>query len=220
MAKIWFERYIEKCIEIYGIHSIVSNTHNLNHIIDDVEKIGNLSEISAYPYENRLQFLKSRIKQKRLPLEQITRRIAEISLDYEQLYDYDTSKNGKFPHFKYPYVLDNKEVYKEIAINSDCTLSTNRNADSWFLTSFNTIVLMEYAVPTVEGAIIYGSPIMNAEDFFRKPISSSRLNIFMSNGITEPILPFKLDSIKSKMLCLSHDYNFVFIPLLHTLKNI
>lgn len=220
LAKIWFERYIEKCIEIYGIHSIVSNTHNLNHVIDDVEKIGNLNEISAYPFENRLQFLKARIKQKRLPLEQITRRIAELSLDYEQLYDYDSSKNEIFPHFKYPYALDNKQVYKEIALSSDCTLSTNRNADSWFLTTSNDIVLMNYALPRDDNAIIYGFPILNAVDFFRQPVSSSRLNIYMSNGITASIKPFSLECIKSKMLCLPYDSNFVFLPLLHTLKNI
>lgn len=220
VAKVWFERYIEKYVEIYGIHSIVSNTHNLNHVVGDVEKFGNLNEISAYPYENQLQFLKSRIKQKRLPLEQITRRIVELYIDYEQLYNYDSSKNEAFPHFKYPYVLDNNQVYKEIAINSGCTFSTNRNADSWFLTSSNTIVMMKYALPTVEGTIIYGSPIINTNDFFRQPISSSRLNIFMSNGIAGPVHPFKLDSIKSKMLCLSHDSNLVLIPLLHTLKNI
>lgn len=194
--------------------------HNLNHVVADVEKFGNLNEISAYPFENRLQFLKSRIKRKNLPLEQIARRIAEISLDYEQLYDYDLSKNVMFPHFKYPFVLDNNEVYKEIALNIDCTLSTNRKADSWFLTCSNKIVLMNYAVKTVEGAIIYGSPILDTEDFFRQPISSSRLGIFMSNGITGPILPFEMNSIKSKMLCLSYNSNFIFMPLLHTLKNV
>lgn len=220
MAKIWFNEYIEECIEIYGIHSIVSNMHNLNHFIDDIEKFGNLNEISAYPYENRLQFLKSRIKQQRLPLEQITRRIVELSMDYDQLYDYDVSENDRYPHFKYAYMLDDNQVYKEIAINSEFTLSGARNADGWFLTSTKQLVSMQYAIQTDEGAFVYGLPIINVENFFRLPVSSQRLNIFMSNGVTGPLSAYKADMIKSKMLCLSHESNFVFMPLLHSFKDI
>lgn len=75
IAKKWFDQYIEGCIEIYKKHSIGSNVHNLTHIVDDVKRFGCLSSISAYPFENRLHFLKLRLKQPKLPLEQITRRI-------------------------------------------------------------------------------------------------------------------------------------------------
>lgn len=32
VAKLWFNRYIERCIDIYGVHSLVSNIHNLTHV--------------------------------------------------------------------------------------------------------------------------------------------------------------------------------------------
>lgn len=69
MANEWLRRYVEGNIDIYGIHSISSNVHNLIHIFDDVNRFGHLNSLSTYPFENRLNFLKSRIKQKYLPLQ-------------------------------------------------------------------------------------------------------------------------------------------------------
>lgn len=51
IAKELFDEYIENYIQIYGIDDIGSNVHNLSHIVDDVNRFGNLSEISTYEFE-------------------------------------------------------------------------------------------------------------------------------------------------------------------------
>lgn len=213
-AQNYFDKFIEGCANIYGNHSIVSNVHNLTHVVDDVKLFGNLNTISAYPFENRLHFLKLRLKQKRLPLQQITRRIVELSLDYDQLYVNRFAQNMTFPQFSFAYMLDDVQVYKTLNMDSGCTLSSIRKADSWFLTKKFEIVQMEYATQTT----IHGYPIIQKDNFFSKPVSSKFLNIFKSDGVVGPKKSFGLDEILAKMICISHDKEFVFLPLLHTLK--
>lgn len=216
IAKMWFDEYIEEYINIYGIHSIGSNIHNLCHIFFDIEKFGSLLDISTYPFENRLQFLKSRLKQPRLPLQQITRRLVELSLDYDQLYT-RMNEQATFPKLRLSYKLDNTLVYKEIQINSKFTISTVRKADSWFLTNKNDIVMMKYALERGNEILIYGVSVCCKEDFFIQPVSSSRLKIFESSGDTTDIRSFEYHTVKAKMICLSSGMKFVFMPLLHTL---
>lgn len=145
IAKTYFERYVERFGDIYGIHGIGSNVHLLTHVYDDVKLFGNLNSISAYPFESRLNFLKLRLKQPKLPLEQITRRVIELSLDYDQLYT-QNFETDIFPKLKYSDTLNGTNIYKEIAIDSGCTFSTNRCADSWILTIYTEIVQMKYVV--------------------------------------------------------------------------
>lgn len=219
IADGWFKKYIEEYISIYGEESIGSNLHNLSHVFHDVRKFGNLMDVSTYPFENRLQFLKSRVKQPNLALQQITRRLVELSLDYDQLYTTGSSKKPSFPQLRFPYKMNNELVYKEVQIDSGCTISITKQSDSWFLTTCNDIVLMKYAIGHENGILIYGATIKTKEDFFEQPVSSKFLHIFKSDGETGPITPFHLQTIKSKMICLSHKSDFIFMPLLHTLKS-
>ena len=50
IAKQLMEDFIEQYIHIYGIDSVSSNVHNLCHVVNDVKKFGNLSQISSYPF--------------------------------------------------------------------------------------------------------------------------------------------------------------------------
>lgn len=215
VARIYFRNYIEECINMYGIHSIGSNIHNLSHVVDDVDRFGSLSDISTYPFENRLQFLKSRSKQPNLPLQQITRRIVELSIDFDELYS--GPEKQVYPQLRSSSKIDENVVYGEIIVNFDWKLSTTRDADSWFLTIDNDIVKMKHAVSSNNEIIVYGLPISNKGNFFTQPVSSMKLDIFASDGCTDPLRAFKFESIKSKMICFPINTGFVYIPLLHTM---
>lgn len=217
IAKNYFKQYIEGFINIYGIHSISSNIHNLCHVVDDVQRFGCLSDISTYPFENRLQFIKSKLKQRNLPLQQITRRIVELSLDYDVLF-MDNEKKLNYPQLKNAYKFENNLVYGEVVISSEWALSTKRCADSWFWTSANDIALMKYAVLSNDEIIIHGCPLVKKENFFTQPVSSMRMQIFQSDGCIGPLSSFKLENIKAKMIRLPVRSDFVFMPLLHTIS--
>lgn len=219
IAKDWFNQYVEEYINIYGSGSIGSNLHNLNHVCDEVERYGCLMSISTYPFENKLQFLKSKVKQPNLVLQQITRRLVELSLDYEQLYTaVNSSKNSNFPQLQFAYKLDNTSVYKALQIDSECTISSVKKSNSWFLTTCREIVSMKYALAHENEILIYGTPIIKKDNFFTYPVSSKYLDIYKSDGETGPVKVYNLQTIKSKMIYLPDESDFVFMPLLHTLK--
>lgn len=218
IARKWFVNYIEGCISLYGEHSISSNVHNLAHVVDDVKEFGCLQDISTYPFENLLQFIKLRVKQKNLPLEQVTRRLIELSPDYNRL-DMQFS-DPIFPQAKHCFILDGEQVFREVIIDSNFTLSTKKRSDSWFLTYNGDVVLMKY-VTTIDykNIMIHGITLKSKTDYFIFPISSTKLDIYKSDGeLNIDILEFNLQSVKAKMMCLPIDQDSVFIPLLHTIK--
>lgn len=216
IAKIWFEQFIEEYKDIYGENSIGSNVHNLIHVFDDLQEFGSLNAVSTYPFENRLQFLKSRLKQRRLPLQQITRRLAELSIDYDQLYTLNPSKPSTLPQLRSPYKIGNTIAFKEI-VHSKYIISSVKK-DSWFLTVDNYIVSMQYATTTTEGKIlIHGLPVKEKSNFFVQPCSSEFLNIYKTTAEMDTLRSFEYQAVKAKMICLPSGENFVCMPLLHTL---
>lgn len=70
-------KFVLKAAEIYGDDFIVYNVHSILHLCTDVQRYGPLERYSCFPFENYLQFLKRRIRSKKLPLQQVCNRIAE-----------------------------------------------------------------------------------------------------------------------------------------------
>ncbi|GAB0086309.1 uncharacterized protein DMENIID0001_003440 [Sergentomyia squamirostris] len=71
------EEFVKGFMDIYGQDSINSNLHNLIHVMDDVKHLGPLPEISTYPFENRLSYIKKMVHTGNLPLAQLSRRLIE-----------------------------------------------------------------------------------------------------------------------------------------------
>lgn len=218
LAQKWFDDYIEGCINLYGEYSISSNVHNLTHLVNDVKQCGSLQDISAYQFENLLQTIKLKIKQKNMPLEQVTRRLIELSQNHNTMIR--PTEEKKHAQVKYPYSLNGNQVFKEVAF-SNFVLSNRKHSDSWFLTNSRDIVFMKYATfIDSENIFIFGTTLKSKINYFFFPISSTHLDIYMSNGeMNTQIEKFELKSIKAKLVCLPNDQvTSVFIPLLHTIK--
>uniref|UniRef100_A0A1B0EYU1 Uncharacterized protein n=1 Tax=Phlebotomus papatasi TaxID=29031 RepID=A0A1B0EYU1_PHLPP len=71
--------YVELYKKIYGKDYIISNVHNLVHIVDDVKRFGILQTISSYPFENELYKIKNLLRTGHKPLQQVAKRIIEKS---------------------------------------------------------------------------------------------------------------------------------------------
>lgn len=82
-ARIYFSQFCEIFFKIYGSTAVVSNIHNVCHISDDVDQFGPLPETSTYPFEDYLHTIKSRVQATNDPIEQIARRLIEISQNLE-----------------------------------------------------------------------------------------------------------------------------------------
>lgn len=99
--------YIEQYIQIYGIDSITSNVHNLCHLVDDVKRFGPLPNISAYPFENRLSYIKRLVRNGNRPLAQFAKRLNKLS----------HAKNQKKIKIIYPHLSRECKTSKKISFN-------------------------------------------------------------------------------------------------------
>lgn len=215
-AKELFYQYIETYININGIHSVTSNIHNLCHVADDVECFGELGSISAYPFENALYQLKLRLKKCDKPLEQISRRLEELS---QTIIPYSFDKNKYIPELKCKFVLSEAphlQTFHQIHYSSTAMLS-NVKKNCWFLTQNDKIVHFKYAVYKNEKYFICGQPLKTTTNFFEQPFRSCYLNIYISD--CEPLEAqfYELNSIQAKLFALPYADKYVFIPLIHTL---
>lgn len=216
-----FEAFCINFKKIYGCDAVVSNIHNISHIYEDVNRFGSLCEISTYPFENHLRDIKLRIQPSKTPINQITRRLAEMFLDQPaKKINFDIIRHEKHywaPEFKYGYKDSNESVYRFIQITPNVFLSTKRIADRWFITKYGDIVEMKHASFTNNSYFITGVPIKTKNDFFTLPFASSKSDIFVSNGEKGVEKMYHFKDIKAKMMCLSYEEDFVFIPMLHSL---
>lgn len=118
MPKKMFETYIQQYAEIYGRHSIGSNVHILQHITEDMTQnnVGNLMDISTYKYENTLRNLGFKVKHCNLPLEQVARRVHELSLLQKTKYKQIIHEQVKefIPQMHHEVKFENQTVYNQM----------------------------------------------------------------------------------------------------------
>lgn len=221
-----FNDYIEQYIEIYGAHTISSNVHNLAHVTDDVIRFGNLNNISTYPYENRLGMLKNKLKKCNKPLEQIARRVAEIKLVIENESNSAPASLNERTWSSFPKLKDSmrshRNSFSTIIFQNSYRLSTKKFGDKWFLikaTGGTRIIEMTRVVQNQTHILIFGKTVCEKLNFFETPFSSSKISIYISNGETDEELSYSLDSVVCKMVCLTYQRKFIFIPLVHTFTN-
>lgn len=227
VAEALLNDYLEGCIDIYGIDSITSNFHAVCHIIDDLKTYNaTLVDISTFPNENELGTLKHLVRNGREPLSQIARRVSELSHQHGTAPDKDKIVLSRI--INNTNLLnddDSIEKYSSVCIRDEYFLQNNMK-NGWFLTKQNEIAFMNYAFYKNKDILISASIIKKKSDFFATPFSSSKLDIFASDGLVENnkcVPNFKdsveittLTDIKCKFFMLFYKQKLVFLPLLHT----
>lgn len=210
--------YIEQYITIYGIDSINSNVHNLCHMVNDVKKFGPLPNFSAYPFENRLGYIKRLLRNGNRPLPQIAKRLGElsdneISIKNEKKFPFLSNEQKNIVH----PVKDCKNIFNSIEIQLGFHLKTDER-NQWFMTNNNIIVKMINATEFHEELYIFGQSIKKLKEFFERPIKSSKLNIYCSDALQfNPASLYKICDIKCKLFSIPYKQNLVFVPIIHTL---
>lgn len=221
LARVLFSKYCDNFISIYGSSSIVSNIHNISHIVDDVESIGTLPEMSTYPFENFLRDIKIRTRPSNAPLQQVTRRLVELAQNVDSkpinLDMIRFERRFWCPAMKY----ENKDFgcgcYKFIQITPNVCLSSRKIGDSWFITLKKEMVQMKYATQIGSSFFICGNELEQKTDFFSKPYSSNLTDIYLCSEKRSNDKLYAINEIKAKMICIPSENQFVMIPLLHSL---
>lgn len=233
VASKLFKIYVERYESIYGRHNIGSNIHNLIHIVDDMENCGvkNLMEISTYKFENTLRMLGLKLKHSNKPLEQIVCRTIEqntLESNLQSTESHEIDQSEKFePKVSCGCNFENTKVFKKIEIAPNLFLSSKTSSNAWFLVKNSKvdkhIVKLEYIETFhLNNKIdfrLYGRIIKKKDCFFQNPIKSTNLDIYESDAELEiEKKTFSVDCVVAKMLCLSYQKKFIFIPILHSLE--
>lgn len=225
IAEQMFISFVQIYGQLYGEHSIGSNVHLLSHIVEDmnVQNVDSLMQLSTYKYENQLRLLGMKLRHGFLPLEQVSRRIIEMS----QIRHKSNKCNPLVVENFVPQLLyQNKQMlneteisYKTIKIHPNIILSSKKSNDSWFITKNDQIIKMECAKFEDNKYLIEGTVIANKTNLFRSPINSIKLKIFKSDGSfeNEP-RTFQLIDFAAKLICLPVKDEFAFIPIINTME--
>lgn len=210
LAQTLFEKFIEEFEKIYGQEFMTSNIHNLEHIVNDVRRFGSLYSISAYPFENYLSQLKKYVRQGNYCLEQVANRLLErnaVNMNKNKTTNVmpGISRHGK----NFQVIIRDGFILNDLFENS------------WFLTKENEIVKMvDASYDNSKNIVIYGSATSDRTDFFVLPIRSSHLYIYKAkiSWLKKPRM-YRSSDIVCKYVVISYkDGYFVFVPLLHTLR--
>lgn len=224
------KHFVDQYCIIYGEQYLTSNVHNLIHLTEDVNNLGNLTKFSAYPFESKLYEIKNMLRSGNKPLAQIANRLIEIQkaqYDLQKVVKSDTNPQLKYVtsnSYLGHVVKDNlTPIYKMLILEDVCFGGKEENC--WILTKNNRVVRVNAFCKLEEKIIFSGKEMKHCSDFFRTPIDSSKLNIYSinistvnSNDLMSSETTFELLDIKCKMVKVSCNYDIVFIPLLHTLN--
>lgn len=233
VARDMLLQFIEIFAEIYGEHHMNSNVHNLSHMVDEVERFGELETFSAYPFENHLGKIKRLLRNGHRPLAQIAKRMVEdqkCSLDSNETFT--SEKKAKVvskrndgsnvpDHLKASigtdYSFYSKIDLKEFSLGTD-------PANCWFLTINNEIACVTNIIhrSSHRNVQLYGFEIDEKFNFFIIPIKSQYLNIHCTRQeaqLNKKEKLFALSDVQCKMVRLPYGEMQVFLPLLHTNNN-
>lgn len=232
LARTLLNQYIEIFKEIYG-----EQFNNLTHLVDEVERFGELESFSAYPFENMLGKIKRLLRNGNRPLAQVAKRVAE------GVFNSDLNEKGRNPGattISLPQSLrvtmskrndgsnvpeelklsgDKMGFYSKVELNDDYCLSTDP-ANCWFLTNRNEIACVTNIMRDKNNVKLCCVYTQEKNNFFDIPIESGFLDIYCTNRDAHVIncitKLFTFSEIKCKLVRLKYREMNVFVPLLHT----
>lgn len=216
--------FVEHSKVIYGKQFLVYNVHTLIHLPDDVEKYGPLDSFSGFPFENYFSNVKSLVRSSKKPLQQICRRLHELSFLNPDINNIDPQAvQYSVEHVTGPliYGVNICKQYKKL-FHKDTSYSTfdHSAANSYFLSKDRKVVRIENIVLELNKKThIIGKQFLVYKSLYLYPIDSKSLNIYIIENISEYLEYWSLDDIVAKMMILpTTDDKLVSFPILHTHK--
>ncbi|XP_063919114.1 uncharacterized protein LOC135134383 isoform X1 [Zophobas morio] len=211
VAKEAIDKFIKLCPQLYDKFFVTYNVHSLSHLHEDVANYGPLENFSCFTFENYLGKLKSKIRGKTLPLGQIYNRLSELETITTNA---ESENNNCCPMFvrniNTSYFTCNKLKFNNILISTsppDNVVAINKK-----------IYIIEYIVHINGIYKIICTGFRYLEDFYNRPIKSSKLGIYFARGRNLSQDFFKLEEISCKYISIPFKNGFYVSPINHQKK--
>lgn len=203
---------------IWGAHFPSYNVHALSHLVEECRQHGALDTFSAYPYENYLGVLKSLLRSKYKPLEQLVNRDRERNGLLTQLKQHMQPGDVNLMH---PNNVDpDEEVkgrqYTKIVIGKTFLEITERN--NCFKCKNGNIILLKNIIYTTRREVkLVGLRFNEMVDYYQYPLRSSLLGVWKVSQIDQEKTYIDIGEFKEKCCLLPCGIEeFVAVPLLHS----
>lgn len=202
---------------IYGRQHISHNVHGLLHLPDDYINFGPLDNASAFPFENYMKELKSKVRKHEKPLEQLVNR-------YEEMYKLPASLviKQKFPvmskqHKSGPLVDNIKGLeFKKLTFDK-FKINTSVIKESYVLTNNRKVVKCLNFVKTNQGSIkLVGTAFEIIIPLYKKPVDSTIFDIYIVKNLSNKLSCWDYLDIKKKIMLIEHENNLIAMPIIHT----
>ncbi|KAJ8688271.1 hypothetical protein QAD02_024066 [Eretmocerus hayati] len=217
-ARVYMENFSKLFLPLYGEDSQALNPHTLSHLADDVENLKcNLSRLSAFPFENKLSWVKQQLKCGYKPMEQLSFKIENYLKNNKgpKIYTDEVYYSRKKPK-------DNKVLIDRVTFNHS-TVSLNLANSTVMMKNGDVIHVLEmYSSSKISGEVLLkGEKLKIVGDAFTYPMKSSCLGIYEVKDQCGDEGVYSLSDMKTKMVRISipesrfgpkEDY---VIPLLH-----
>ena len=210
--------WVRKSAELYGKHFVVYNVHCLIHLVDDCRNFGSLDKISAFPYENFMQVLKSSIRKPQHILQQLSNRMCEGFFDTSTASAESRVSGVKHEHTSGPMVVGalHCKQYRQVQL-TDFVIKVD-GPDNCIMYG-SKIGLVANVVSDGNSVSVIVQKFGSMKSFFRKPVKSSDIGIYKVSKLSKHMEMCRISLIERKYILLPYrdGRKYVAIPVNHSI---
>ena len=203
--------------EIYGSENLVYNIHSLTHLAGDVRMYGILDNVSSFPFENYLGQIKRLVRKPSSPLQQVVRRLSELSHHNVDRNVFQADCPRKQHHDgPVPGHLFGSNQYKEL-VTKNMFISVEPG-DNCVNIDGHVCCIQNILLKTTELFVVYVR-FHSVHNLFDYPCPSSQLGIRIVADLSDSIHVTPLSGIQGKNVLLPYKGDqSVALALLHTVS--
>lgn len=210
VAEGLLEKFVSSSASIYGPDFVVYNVHSLIHVCNDARLYGPLGDFSSFPFENYMSTLNRFVRGRRLPLQQVANRLAEVNS----------------LHIHRSYVINSTPEYKphRVTQKSDtsfvCEFLTTKRFKLSIYSPNNVVAVGKkvceiHSITCIDGQYkIIAKPYKYMYNLYRTPIPSSEIGIYFVKKFDHS-RTFFVDEVSYKCVRFPFKDGFAIIPILH-----
>lgn len=157
LAQRLLNTFVNNFSILFGENSVSFNIHSLLHATEVGNNVNNLSEISAYPFENHLQKIKKYVKKPSTILQQINKYVKYENVIQETLSDGIKIENGDIVSFTL----------------KGCYFSSKCPDNYCYLTTGEIVEIVSFG--KADDNSFVGKKLQHRQPYFTEPIDSSVL---------------------------------------------
>lgn len=203
--------FVKSCRSVYGKSMLVYNVHSLLHLSSDCIKHGHLDNFSAFKFENNMSHIKRKIRNHRLPLQQMINRMSESTAVFT--YSLKTPCFiAKYEHSNGP-LLSNNNVQQFKVYASHITRFSIFRSDRYFISEDKHFYEICNIVLLNDTIFFVSKQFANIRPLYVYPINSLQLNIAVSSGFMDDLVAVPFTSVFRKCCCIKNDEDYILVPL-------